>query len=103
MVSLPCKQESRLSRQRASLVSLPRKQESSNFKAEGFYGVIPAQAGIQNFKAEGFYGVTAAQVGMTRNTGLLPRAGMASGAIRLKCYPKSLCPSGRYQKHVIRF
>ncbi len=32
-----------------------------------------AKAGIQNFKA-------------FDKTGLLPRAGMASGAIRLKCY-----------------
>ncbi len=42
---------------------------------EGFYGVIAAQAGIQNFKA-------------FDKTGLLPRAGMARGAIRLKCYGK---------------
>ncbi len=49
---------------------------------EGLYGVtaaqaavsvIPAKAGIQSFKA-------------FDKTGLLPRAGMASGAIRLKCY-----------------
>ncbi len=42
---------------------------------------LPAQAGIQNFKA-------------FDKTGLLPRAGMASGAIRLKCYPNRFFRSG---------
>ncbi len=58
---------------------------------EGLYCVIPAKAGIQNFKAEGLYGVTAAKAGIQNckafdKPGLLPRAGMARGAIRLKCY-----------------
>ncbi len=39
------------------------------------WGATAAQAGIQNFKA-------------FDKTGLLPRAGMARGAIRLKCYEK---------------
>ncbi len=53
------------------------------FSSQGLSGVILAQAGI--------YGGTAAQPG-TQNfkafdqTGLLPRAGIASDAIRLKCY-----------------
>ncbi len=49
----------------------------------GPQGVIPAQAGIQTFKA-------------FDKTGLLPRAGMASGAIRLKSYRN--CLKKWYQK-----
>ncbi len=79
MVSLPRKRQSRLSRQRASIVSFPRKRESRSQKSYDQTGFLLAQA-------------------VTRNTGLLPRAGsdteygtaacagMASGAIRLRCY-----------------
>ncbi len=71
------------------------KSDSYHLLRGRFYGVTAAQAGIQTFKAFDKTGFLP-RAGMTPwGPGLLPRAGMASGAIRLKGYQNS----SYYLKH----
>ncbi len=64
-------------------------EDLAGFLLGGLDRVIPAKAGIQNFTA-------------IRQNRTAACAGMASGAIRLNCYERTLSPLGLVLTHIFR-